>query len=417
MSPGLPGLSRSMQLTIVVALVIIVLLGARLLPLIAGASGEAQPQTAAGQQIRPGTFRPTQAQWDGFKFATVSTREFRSEQDTEGTIALDDDLDTQVFSPYSGRVAKLIAKLGDIVARGAPLMAVEATEFVQAQNDLIAADAAVRTAQSQLRLAQTVENRNHQLYLAKGGTLKDWEQSQADLVAAQNAVRTDEIGLAAVRNRLRILGKSPAEIAAIESAPTRLMDPTAYVVAPIGGTVIQRQVGLGQNIQSIGSGASAPVYTIGNLLTVWLIANVPEADAGAMRAGEAVEVRVPAYPGRIFKAKISWVAPSMDPNTHRLAVRADVENPDGALKPMMFAGFTIVTGDANLAPAVPAEAVVYEGATAHVWLAGAGGTLLLREIRPGRIADGMVEVLSGLAAGDKVVTSGSVFIDRAARAD
>jgi cobalt-zinc-cadmium efflux system membrane fusion protein len=80
-----------------------------------------------------------------------------------------------------------------------------------------------------------------------------------------------------------------------------------------------------------------------------------------MHVGHSVEVRVLAFPGHIFKAKISWVAPSIDQNTHRLLVRADVENLNGALKPGMFAGFIIITGAASTAPAVPQEAILYEG--------------------------------------------------------
>ena len=191
----------------------------------------------------------------------------------------------------------------------------------------------MKTARSQLSQAEINEKRAHELYLAKGGALKDWQQSQTDLAAAQNAVRSADIALAAVRNRLRILGKSDKEIAALEAQPTQRLEPVAIVAAPIAGTVTQRQIGLGQYIQSVSSGASTPVYTIGDLTTVWMIANVREADAGLMRLSQPVEVRVPADPHRTFKAKISWVAPAIDANTHRLAVRADVENPDGALKP------------------------------------------------------------------------------------
>jgi cobalt-zinc-cadmium efflux system membrane fusion protein len=408
-------LPRRRQLAIVGVLAVVVIIIASGWSLIVAPRAEAPEKPSS--PAAPGTFTPTKEQWAGLKFETVATKVFRPEQTTEGNIAIDDDLNTQVFSPYSGRVTKLIARLGDTVEQGAPLMAVEATEFVQAQNDLISALSALKTAQSQLNLAQIAEKRNHDLYLANGGALKDWQQSQADLVSAQNGLRSAEIALAAVRNRLRILGKNDKEIAAIESAPTQRMDPVATVPAPIAGTVIQRQVGLGQNIQSVAAGASTPVYTIGDLSTVWLVANLREADAGLMRLGEPVEVRVLAYPGRVFRATISWVAPSIDANTHRLLVRADVENPDGALKPNMFGNFTIVTGEASATPAVPQEAVVYEGETARVWVAGAGETLALREIRAGSIADSMVEVLSGLSVGDKVVTSGSVFIDRAAKAD
>ena len=362
-------------------------------------------------------FKLTEAQWKGFKIAPVTVVAFHSTSITEGNIALDDDLTTPVFSPYSGRVVKLIARLGDTVARGAPLFSLEASEFVQAQNDLITALAAQRTAKAQLSQAQTNERRAHELYNAQGGALKDWQQSQTDLAGAQNTVHSAEIALAAVRNRLRILGKSDAEIAALEAAPTQKIDPTAIVVAPIAGTVTQRQVGVGQYINSAANGATNPLYTIGDLSTVWLMANVRENDIPLIHVGAPVEVRVPAYPGRVFNAKISWVGPALDPNTHRLPVRADVENPDGALKPMMFAGFSITTGKDAAMPAVPQSAIVYEGDTARVWLAHDEGTIESRTVRVGRVEDGMVEILDGVSATDKIVTSGALFIDRAGGTD
>jgi cobalt-zinc-cadmium efflux system membrane fusion protein len=374
-------------------------------------------QPAAPTVLPAGEFKPTEAQWKGLRIAPVALTTFHSDSITEGNIALDDDLTTPVYSPYSGRVVRLVARLGDVVERGAPLLSVEASEFVQAQNDLITALAAMHTAKAQQTQAQTNERRAHDLYSAQGGALKDWQQSQTDLAAAQNALHSAEIALAAVRNRLRILGKSDDEIAALEAAPTQKIDPTALVTAPIAGTVTQRQVGVGQYINSAANGATNPVYTIGNLSTVWLMANVREGDVPLMHVGAPVEVRVPAYPGRVFNATISWVGPSLDPNTHRLPVRADVKNPDGALKPMMFANFSITTGNDATAPAVPQTAIVYEGDTARVWLAHDDGTVESHPVRIGRIEDGMAEVLDGLSSGDKIVTSGALFIDRAAVTD
>jgi membrane fusion protein, heavy metal efflux system len=285
---------------------------------------------------------------------------------------------------------------------------------MQVQNDLITALANLQTAHSQLTMAQTTEKRAHELYLAQGGALKDWQKAQTDLVTAQNTVRADEIALHTVRRRLRILGKDDTEIAALEAQPTQKLDSVTAVRAPIGGIITQRQIGLGQFINSTAAGASNSVYTIGNLSTVWLIANVREVDAPLMQVGLPVEVHVLAFPGRVFKAKISWVAPSIDPNTHRLSVRADVENPDRGLKPGMFANFSIITGQATTAPAVPQHAIVYDGETARVWVAGEDGTISARSVRVGQTADGMVEILGGLTEGEKVVTSGALFIDRAA---
>lgn len=378
---------------------------------VADPTGRAQP--ASSEEVR-GTFKPTKEQWAGFKIEPVGLVSFRPEQVTEGNIAVDDNLTTPVFSHYSGRVIKVIAMLGDVVAPGAPLFVIHASEFVQAQNDLITALVNLQTARSQLSMAQTTEKRAHELYLAQGGALKDWQQSQTDLITAQNTVHSDEIALHAVRSRLRILGKTDEEIASLEAQPTQKLNPVA---APIAGTITQRQIGVGQYINSEANGATNPVFTISDLSTVWLIANVREADAPLMHDGEPVEVHVLAFPGRVFNAKISWVAPSIDSNTHRLSVRADVENPQGQLKPGMFANFSIITGETETAPAVPQRAIVYEGDAARVWVAQDDGTIAAHSIRTGRSAAGMVEILAGVSAGKKVVTSGALFIDRAASND
>jgi cobalt-zinc-cadmium efflux system membrane fusion protein len=361
-----------------------------------------------------GAFRPTKSQLDSLKITPVAAISFRGEQVTDGTIAGNDDATTQVFSPFSGRVTRLIAKLGDKVEKGAPLMALDASEFVQGQNDLIAAAGALSAAQAQARVAEAAEKRQHELYLAKGGAMKDWLQSQADLATAQSNAHSAEIALAAARNRLRIMGKSDEEIAALESAPSsQKMNPEALVRAPIAGTVIARQVGVGQNIESVTGGASTPVYTVANLSTVWLMANVREADAPQMKLGAPVEVTVSAWPGRTFKAKLAWVGPTVDPNTHRLPVRADIDNRDGALKPAMFASFRIATGDASDAPGVPESAIVHEGDEARVFVLNADGTIALRKIVTGRTSGDLVEAASGLKVGEKVVSAGALFIDRA----
>jgi cobalt-zinc-cadmium efflux system membrane fusion protein len=417
MSVRVPRLSRRMQLVALALAVVAVgafAAGATTIKHLWGGGDSRGAQTQAVPA--PGTFRPTKEQWAGLKIMPVESYTFRSEQITDGNIAINDDTTTPVFSPFSGRVTRVIAKLGDAVKRGQPLMAVEASEVVQAQNDLLAALAALSTARSQLKLAESNEKRQHELYLAKSGALKDWLQSQAELTSAQNAVRSAETARAAAHNRLRILGKSAAEITALENSPdTQQMNPEAVVRAPIGGTVVQRQVGLGQYIASATSGASNPVYSIGDLSTVWLIANVRETDARMVRVGQPVEVSVLAYPGRVFSARITWIAPSIDATTRRLPVRAEVENHDGALKPMMFASFSIITGVDVAAPAIPSSAVIYEGDKAHVWVVLDDGTVAARSIQVGRTSGGMVEVTQGLAAGERIIASGTLFIDRAAQ--
>ncbi len=402
--------SRQLQILLglaaIGALSIALMLGTNVV--VTPASSVAQQATASGVT----TFKPSREELAGLVIKPVEQMSFRPETETEGSIAIDDNLTTPVFSQLTGRVTQLIAKPGDYVAKGAPLLVVEASEIVQAQNDLIAAKSAVNSAHAQFDLARTNEQRQHALYDSEGAALRDWQQSQVDLATAEGNLRNSEIALAAVRNRLTILGKSDDEVAALENAPDmQKTSPAATIRAPIGGTILQRQLGLGQYIQAASSTA---LYLIGDLSTVWLVANVREADAPHIHIGDELEVRVLAYPERMFKARISYVAPSIDPNTHRLSVRADVDNHDGALKPQMFASFSIITGEGNMSPAIPQSAILYEGETPHVWVMGSDGVLALREIRAGRTNGATVEVLSGLSPGEKIVTSGTIFIDRAA---
>jgi cobalt-zinc-cadmium efflux system membrane fusion protein len=376
-----------------VAIVAAVLLGAVLLIWTAGRfSGTPAPEAASSSP--PGTFRASPQQLKTLTIEPVQTHAFATEELTEGKIGVDADRATPVVSPYSGRVLRVIAGLGDTVKAGAPLATLEASEFVQAQNDL-------QVAAAQVKLARINETRKHALYDAKGGSLQDWQQSQTDLTAAETALNS-------VRNRLQILGRSPADIAALETS--RSMNPTATLTAPIAGVVVDRQVGPGQYLQAGG----APVFTIADPSRVWLLANVRETDAGLVRLGQSVEVRVLAYPNRVFRARVTFVSAVVDPVTHRLPVRAEIDNRDAALKPEMFANFRILTSDATESPAVPAAAVIFEGEAAHVWVVAGDALLELRAIHAGRSNGGLVEVLDGLKPGERIVTKGGLFIDQAA---
>jgi cobalt-zinc-cadmium efflux system membrane fusion protein len=413
---GLKGLSRGAQIAVLMALAVLLAVDVVTGPSLYHPTVDRAADAAVESD---GHFRPTTRQWDTLTISPVREWTFRAVQETEGKIANDDDLTTQVFSPFSGRVIKLFAKAGDYVKVGDPLLVVQAAELVQAVNDLVSAASSLTTARAQLNLAQSNEKRQHALYEAQGAALKDWQQSQVDLANAQGGQRSAEIALGAVRNRLRILGKSDPEIETIANTPDpSRFSPEAFVVAPIDGTVLQRQIGLGQYIVSQSSGGSSAVFSVGDLSKVWLLANVREIDAPMVHLGEPLEVRVLAYPNRMFRARITYIAPSIDSTTHRLPVRAEIDNVDGALKPEMFARFSIATGPEMSAPAVPDSAVVHEGSAAHVWVARTEDkTIAIRQVRTGLIADGFVQISEGLRLGEMVVTRGSLFIDRATAGD
>ena len=372
-------------------------------------STPAAPPVAA---LPADTFKPTDKQLASFKVMAVTAMSFQDEQLTEGKIALNGDKTTAVFSPFSGRVIQVLVNPGDTVKAGQSLMVVEATEFAQAVNDLAAARATLMTSKTQFSQAQANERRKHGLFDARAGSLADWEQSRSDLVAAEGNLKTAETALTLVRNRLKILGKTEHDIDGLESAVG--LSAHASVNAPISGTITDRQVGPGQYIQA---GAANPVFSIGDISSLWLMAQVREVDAPHMKVGAPVEVRVLAVPGKVYSAKVVAIAPVVDINTRRVALRALISNADGALKPEMFANFRIITGNEKQSPGVPESAVVFEGDTARVWVAGDNGTIGLRNITVGRRSGDMLEVVAGLNVGEKIVTSGTLFMDRAARGE
>ena len=365
----------------------------------------------SSQSKRPrGLFYPTQAQWATLTVEPVQQRVFRSEHVTEGKIAVDEDRATPIFSPYAGRVTKLFVKPGDTVTVGQPLFTVEAADMVQAQNDFIAASTALNKSHSALNLAQINDKRQRLLYDGKAVPLKEVQNARAVLDAAENDVRSSEVALEAARNRLRILGKTDLEITEFQEKGT--INPATPIYAPIAGTIVQRKVGPGQYV---GSGASDPVFIIGDLSTVWVVAFIRETEAPTVHIGQAIYFTVLAYPERAFPANISYVAAALDPTTRRLLVRATVNNSAGLLKPEMFASVKILTGEGDTAVAVARDAVIYEGGTARVWLVRDDDKAIeLRRVKVGLTSGNMVEVTEGLAPGDRVITKGSLFIDRVA---
>jgi cobalt-zinc-cadmium efflux system membrane fusion protein len=398
-TPRLPPTRQMLLLGVLAGLAVVILFGP---PLIGRLFAPKPPPPEA--PAPEGTFRPTPEQMAALKIVTVQSTGFRPGIETEGKIATDDDRTTSVYSPYSGRVTRVLASIGDHVRAGQPLFAIEASEFVQAQTDLAAAVA-------QLKIAEAAEARQAALFKINGTAQKDLLQSQADLVNAQTT-------LSAVHGRLRILGQSEAQIAALEKRPLgQPVRAESLVTSPIDGVVTQRAIGPGQNLGSVTNGGSTAAFQVSDLSTVWLVGQLREVDAPLARVGQDIAVRVEALPGQIFAAKLAYVAPTVDPVSRRVAVRATIANPGGVLKPEMFARFSLQTGRETTAVAAPADAVIYEADTARVWVARPGGLLELRPIKTGQAEDGMVAVTSGLAAGDRVVVGGALFIDRAAKSD
>jgi len=337
----------------------------------------------------------------------VESRPFRQRKSAIGQIAFNEDASTTVLTPFSGRVTRLIAKVGDHVKRGDPLFEVDSPEVAQAQTELIAAVHALGKAKSHLALTKRVLDRQRALLKDKATAQREVDQADAEHDAARSDYLTAEGSLAAARNRLRvIIGRGNGEIERIERE--RIVNPLITVHAPIDGTVTARKVGPGQYVRS---DAGETLYALSDLSTMWLKAHVPEADIAAIQVGQEVEVKVAAFPNRTFAARITAVGAASDQATRRVVVRSEIPNPDGALKAEMFATFKISVGEPEVTPAVPTEAIIRDGALAAVWVRRAEHTFQRRPVQLGYEQSGLVQVQQGVRAGEFVVGRGAIFVD------
>jgi cobalt-zinc-cadmium efflux system membrane fusion protein len=341
----------------------------------------------------------------------VVTDQFRVQKMAIGQIAFNEDASTVVLTPFSGRVTRLIAKIGDDVKRGDPLFEIDSPEVVQAQTDLIAALHGLEKSRAQLALAQRTFDRQSGLMKDKATSMREVDAARNDLAAAESDLATAQGTLTASRNKLRVIvGRDKGEVERLERE--RSVNPLITINAPIDGTVISRKVGPGQYVRS---DAADSLYGIADLTTMWLKANVPENDIGSVEVGQEIEVKVTALPDRSYKARISAIGAASDSATRRVVVRSELPNLDRRLKSEMFASFKITVGGGDPLPVVPVESVIRDGENSVVWVEREPMLFSRRKVKVGLEREGRVQVLEGVKAGEQVLGRGAVFVDNESR--
>jgi membrane fusion protein, heavy metal efflux system len=326
------------------------------------------------------------------KIGPVAARDFALMKTAVGTIDFNENLLVQVFSQYAGKILKANFNIGDDVKAGDVLFTIDSPDLLQAESTLLA-DAGV------LELQKRTLARATNLLKAGGSAQKDVDQSTSDQQTAEGNYK-------AARDAVRIFGKTDAEIDQV--VDMRRVDSTLRVPSPIAGRVVARNAAPGLLTQP---GTTPSPYSVADLSTMWMLANVIETDAPAYKLGQAVEVRVPAYPDTVFKGRVTTVGSMIDPNTHRQLVRSEIDDPQHQLRSGMFASFVIHVGDPMRSLAVPAEGVVREGdGTMTVWVTSDSRHFTKRTVRIGLQQDGWDQILDGLSPGETVVTDGAVFL-------
>ena len=364
-----------------------------------GQSGrKVQIATAESDPSGPGKTADTQSvdlsekQAGTLKINPVGSRDFALLKTAVGTIDFNENLLVQVFSQYPGKILKANFNIGDDVKAGDVLFTIDSPDLLQAESTLLAAAGV-------LELQKRTLARATNLLKAGGSAQKDVDQSTSDEQTAEGNYK-------AARDAVRIFGKTDAEIDQV--VDMRKVDSTLLVPSPISGKVVARSAAPGFLTQP---GNTPAPYSVADLSTMWMLANVIETDAPAYKVGQDVEVRVPAYPNAVFKGRVTTVGSMIDPNTHRQLVRSEIDDPQHLLRSGMFASFVIRVGDPAHSLAVPAEGVVREGdGTMTVWVTSDSRHFIKRTVKIGLQQDGWDQILEGLSPGETVVTDGAVFL-------
>lgn len=346
------------------------------------AGGTAMAASAkAAPQLR---FSPGAPQLNYLRIQAVDAAPEAATEPLNGRIVYDEGRTSRVASPIAGRVVKLDVQPGDKVKAGQTLALLDAPEMGSAVADL-------RKAEADRHLKQLAFQRARTLFDGEVLARKELESAQADLQQADAE---------ADRARARMKNLGPGG--------TLATDGRFALRAPIAGVVAERQANPGAEVRPDNA---TPLFVITDPANLWASIDLPERDLGRVHVGQAISLEVDAYPGQKFSGRVASIGVALDPVTRRVAVRCTLGNPQGLLKPEMYARISVLADGGRSALQVPNSAVVTEGLYSYVFVENAPGVLEKRRV--GLAAQGREQsvVSTGLKAGERVVTSGALLLN------
>jgi cobalt-zinc-cadmium efflux system membrane fusion protein len=354
-------------------------------------SGQASQMTSfsanASKSTTPQLFTIPQDQMSHVQVVKVEPTTLKRTLRLTGAVAYNAFNTTPVITQVGGPVSRILVVPGEHVKAGQPMLEVSSPDYSQLL------DAYLKAADS-FHLAEKNYARAQELYQHHAIAERDLEQAESDRNQAQADINAAEQGM-------KILGiKDPADLA---KAPSSARIP---VLAPISGQVVERLVSPGQVVQA----GQTQAFTISDLSTVWVLANVYQTDLAVVQSGEDVVVQTDAYP-ESFHGRISYVSPALDPNTRTLQARIIVDNPGEKLKRDMYCTVSVTAGSLSNIIAVPDSSVLRDDNNQpFVYIANGANQFGRRDVELGASQDGRIQVLKGISAGDKVVGDGSLFL-------
>ena len=341
----------------------------------------------ASTSATPQLFTVPQDQMSHVQVVTIQPTTLTRTLRLTGAVAYNAFATTPVITQIGGPVSRILVVPGEHVKSGQPMLEVSSPDYSQLL------DSYLKAADS-FRLASKNYTRAQDLYQHHAIAERDLEQAESDRNQAQADLNAADQGM-------KILGiKNPADLA---KAPSSAQVP---VLAPIGGEVVERLVSPGQVVQA----GQTQAFTISDLSTVWVLANVYQADLAFVHSGDDVVVQTGAYPDS-FHGRISYVSPALDPNTRTLQARIVVDNPGEKLKRDMYCTVIVTAGSIANALAVPDASVLRDDNNQpFVYVATGQNQFGRRDVETGESQDGRIQILKGISVGDRVVGNGSLFL-------
>lgn len=304
-----------------------------------------------------------------------------------GRLTWDEDRTVRIYTPFAGRVEKILAQPGETVKAGEALAVIASPEFGQAQAD-------ARLAESNFALALKNRIRAHELVQHGVAARKELQTAEADYSRAKAE-------LDRTRRRLALYGDRRDNI-----------DQTFTLRSPIAGVVVQKNINPGQELRPDQMTSNAPpIYVITDPGTLWAIIDASEKDLSRLRVGKVIAVHSPAYRNETFAATVTAIADYLDPVTRMIKVRAVIDNGSRKLKSDMFVTAE-VDADGEMIMLIPAKAVFFQGGHNYVFTEESKDHYQRREVQTDDVYGDEVEIAAGLNEGQKVVTTGSLMLQQ-----
>jgi membrane fusion protein, heavy metal efflux system len=314
-------------------------------------------------------------------------------------LALDETRTARIGSLVEGNVVRILAEVGNRVGRGAVLAELNSRVVHDAWADYRKAVSETRRRETELAWATQAAGRAARLHQEKALSLQERQRAETEQVAAREELDRAKTEVRRAEEALEHLGVTNAEDPSGESGES------VPIRAPLAGVVLEKHVTAGTAVTP-----GTPLFVVSDLAELWAMAEVDETRTPLVSAGRDAKVHVAAWPGRAFDARVTFVGDAVNPKTRRVTVRCQVPNPGGLLKPEMYARVALGESAPRPMVVVPEKSIQEMDGKPHVFVAGAKGRFEKREVALGASSEGLVEVRSGVAAGEKVATEGSFLL-------